>query len=42
MSPVREALQDYQKESFLLQKQFLPLSSPDCVTSTLNHRTMIF
>ena len=42
MSPLWEAFQDYQNKNFLLQKQFLPQSSPDYATSTLNYHTMIF
>ena len=42
MSPIWEAFQDYQNENFLLQKQFLPQSSPDYATSTLNYHTVIF
>ena len=40
--PIWEAPLDYQNENFSLQKQFLHQSSPDYVTSTLNHHTMIF
>ena len=41
-SAIWEVLQDYQNENFSLQKQFLPQSSPDCVTNALNHHTVIF
>ena len=42
MSVIWQVLQDYQNENFSLRKQFLPQSSPDCVTSALNQHTVIF